>query len=342
MNVSETQKIIFSIILPIYKVEDYLPDCLSALYNQDIPECNYEIICVNDGSPDSCGRIIADFSSRHDNIIVVNQENQGVSAARNAGLQIAKGEYIWFIDPDDVIVPNCFSFLEDYVRQTPLDMILFQVYRFHRVFTDKEKQEANTHTLTSNVGWSGIFGRLIRKHIIDTNHLRFHTDLIVSEDRIFLAQLAECVKTVAQIDDVIYCYRQQPSSITHTHNEEVRLKKLRSHIIAAEIVLNIYNQQEIKKQSTAEEVMKLIWLSLADIASHNNYASMEYLRMMKEKKLFPIKRLPESQKITSLYYSRKGFVGRIVNYLTIHSHTIFGFMMLRIWYFITNIIKRKQ
>lgn len=96
-----------SIIIPIYNVENYLNRCLDSCLIQDIPSDKYEVIAVNDGSPDNCAKILADYSKIHNNLRILTQHNSGLSIARNNGLKIAKGEYVWFVDSDDWIENNC-------------------------------------------------------------------------------------------------------------------------------------------------------------------------------------------------------------------------------------------
>lgn len=100
-----------SIIIPMYNVEPYVERCLRSLENQNIPKDDYEIICINDGSPDNCINVVEKLQDEFNNIILINQENQGVSRARNNGLEIASGKYIMFIDPDDYVVNNTINLL---------------------------------------------------------------------------------------------------------------------------------------------------------------------------------------------------------------------------------------
>ena len=95
-----------SIIVPVYNVADYLPKCLDSLLVQDLSQNEYEIIVVNDGSTDNSGKIAEEYSKTYSNIILINQENQGLSGARNTGIQNAKGEYVQFVDSDDYLEPN--------------------------------------------------------------------------------------------------------------------------------------------------------------------------------------------------------------------------------------------
>lgn len=99
----QTNKLV-SIVLPVYNVEKYLPKCLDSVVSQSYK--NIEIICVNDGSPDGSEKIIADYIKKDSRIILINQKNQGLSGARNTGLEKATGEYIVFLDSDDWIDPE--------------------------------------------------------------------------------------------------------------------------------------------------------------------------------------------------------------------------------------------
>jgi glycosyltransferase involved in cell wall biosynthesis len=92
-----------SIIIPIYNVEPYIAKCLDSILSQDMEPDQYEVICINDGSPDNSKEIALLYAEKHPNIIFIDQENQGVSVARNRGLEMAKGNYVAFIDPDDMI-----------------------------------------------------------------------------------------------------------------------------------------------------------------------------------------------------------------------------------------------
>ena len=94
--------VLLSIVLPVYKVEDYIRACLESIFRQGLPDSEFEVILVNDGTPDKSIDVVSDFVDLHGNVTVINQENQGVSCARNTGLARAKGEYVYFMDPDDM------------------------------------------------------------------------------------------------------------------------------------------------------------------------------------------------------------------------------------------------
>ena len=112
-----------SIIIPVYNVEYYVSGCIESCLKQDIPHDQYEIIIVNDGSTDKSLQIINQYAEKYLNILIVSQENAGLSVARNVGLQYSSGEYVWFVDSDDKIQENCLSEILDTINDS--DMIAF-------------------------------------------------------------------------------------------------------------------------------------------------------------------------------------------------------------------------
>ena len=95
-----------SIIVPVYNVEEYVRACIESIYRQGLNEEEFEVIIVNDGTEDKSIEVIADIINQHHNISVINQENQGLSVARNTGIAAAKGEYILMPDSDDLLIEN--------------------------------------------------------------------------------------------------------------------------------------------------------------------------------------------------------------------------------------------
>jgi glycosyltransferase involved in cell wall biosynthesis len=114
-----------SIIVPLYNSEKYLPKCLDSLLRQDIPEQDYELILVDDGSPDDSRRIAEEYALRHSNIVVLTQPNKGTSGARNTGIRRAGGKYLCFVDPDDFVLEKSFSALLQRMEEENLDVLRF-------------------------------------------------------------------------------------------------------------------------------------------------------------------------------------------------------------------------
>ena len=113
-----------SIIVPVYNVEQYIKACIESLYRQGISDDDFEVIIVNDGTPDKSIEVVADIINQHSNIIVVEQENQGLSAARNTGLKKANGEYILFVDSDDLLIDSSLKLLLDISLSSKADLIV--------------------------------------------------------------------------------------------------------------------------------------------------------------------------------------------------------------------------
>lgn len=102
--------VLLSLVVPFYGVERYIRTCLDSIYCQDLPESDFEVICVNDCSPDDSESIVKEFQIQHDNLrLICHETNKKLGAARNTGLAAAKGKYVWFIDSDDFIQQNCFK-----------------------------------------------------------------------------------------------------------------------------------------------------------------------------------------------------------------------------------------
>ncbi|AKL98105.1 glycosyltransferase family 2 protein [Endomicrobium proavitum] len=115
---------LISIIVPVWNVEKYLARCLDSVFAQTFK--NFEIICVNDGSPDNSAEILEEYSKKDSRIRIINQENQGLSAARNSGMRKAKGKYIYFLDSDDFIHPQLLEITYYFITKYNADWITFR------------------------------------------------------------------------------------------------------------------------------------------------------------------------------------------------------------------------
>ena len=138
----EDTKIILSIIVPIYNVERYLNKCIESLLNQDI--CNYEIIFIDDGSPDACPQICDSYAVAYKNIRVVHRKNGGLSAARNTGVEMARSEYIMFVDSDDYLETNVLSSLIAQMERDNLDVLRYN-YQNVRIADSREPRDESVY-----------------------------------------------------------------------------------------------------------------------------------------------------------------------------------------------------
>ena len=123
-----------SVIVPVYNVDKYLEECLDSIVNQTLNDI--EIICVNDGSTDGSLKILEDYASKDDRIKIITQENGGLSVARNTGIDVAKGEYLSFVDSDDFIGLEMFDKMYDQAHSQDLDILFCKTYLYDDVTGD--------------------------------------------------------------------------------------------------------------------------------------------------------------------------------------------------------------
>ena len=116
-----------SFIIPIYNSEKFIARCVSSVIDQGLPLNDFEIIIINDGSTDDSLSVVQELQKKHAAIRIINQDNQGVAVARNVGIDAAVGEYLWFVDNDDVLIRNSARHLLAHVMQNNLDVLTFGV-----------------------------------------------------------------------------------------------------------------------------------------------------------------------------------------------------------------------
>ena len=130
-----------SVIVPIYKVEQYLTHCVNTIVNQSYS--NLEIILVDDGSPDNCGKMCDEFASQDSRIKVIHKQNGGLSDARNAGIDVATGDYITFVDSDDYVMPNMIESLMKVIVNANADIVQCNYIRSKNDFIGEPQHESS-------------------------------------------------------------------------------------------------------------------------------------------------------------------------------------------------------
>lgn len=217
---------LISIIVPTYNVEKYIRTCIESILAQTYR--NIEVIIVNDGSTDQSLAVISDLICSHHNVKVINQKNQGLSVARNTGIDVATGKYIAFVDADDKIMPGFVSSLYQIADKTGADIVRGSFRDFNGNIPKGWVPDFNVPTncgtivldqfLSSNISfvvWSSIY----RLDFINSNHIRF-TPGILLEDGDFTARAYMLAKLVATSPEPNYAYRIRPGSILTTNNAQ--------------------------------------------------------------------------------------------------------------------------
>lgn len=270
----------FSVILPIYNVEQYLERCVRSVEKQSFRD--YELILVDDGSTDISGQICDKLAERHDNIRVIHKENGGLSSARNAGIEIARGEYIWWVDSDDWISPCALSILYATAKFRQQDIIKFN----HIRVTHEEKMIASiaapgeyilrnqikeliqqAFTKTSKYilsAWSHIY----RRQFLEENQLRFVSEReIGSEDYLFNLQAILLAERVSVIEESLYYYEQRMGSLTQRYKCDLPQRYMRLY----HQIRDFYQQNGALEQCEPMINQFYVWHLIHGICIPNEY-----------------------------------------------------------------------
>ncbi|MDR0632318.1 MAG: glycosyltransferase [Holosporaceae bacterium] len=202
-----------SVIIPVYNVEKFLLRCLESVVNQTIKDI--EIICVNDGSTDSSLKILEEFAVRDHRIIVINQDNKGQGAARNCAIEIARGEYIGFVDSDDWVELNYFEQLYAATKKYDADMACCGILRRYPSSRTRKKLEIKEEKLySSTVGKYRItesprkcyvYNKIYRRSEINLHKIRF-PEGVFFEDIGFSIRALYFLKTLVTVPTTVYYY----------------------------------------------------------------------------------------------------------------------------------------
>lgn len=226
----------FSLILPVYNVERYLPKCIESCLNQDLPGTEYEIIIVIDGSPDNSLAVAQQYQQRYSCISIVEQPNGGLSAARNTGLRHATGEYVWFVDSDDYINENILNGIVTQLKCDDLDALWidwqdvndkgegikpFAPHSFSKNISVMSGTDFMANVLSNFLfAWSFIY----RRSFLLKNQLYF-TEGMFYEDSDFAFRSLPIVQRIKKYNKVCYNYLQRTNSIVH-HTDKKKLMDL--------------------------------------------------------------------------------------------------------------------
>lgn len=251
-----------SVIVPVYNVENYIRECLESLINQSLQDI--EIILIDDGSSDNSGKICDEYSEKDDRIKVIHKKNEGVSIARNTGIEIAKSKYITFVDSDDWIELDTYKILMSELEKNDTDLI---IYNYNNYIDKKEKnkdfpedcilegkeqiQTLQATILAPEIGQDTFFhtkflglgfscNKIYKKDILEKNNIYFNMNnkRAVCEDILFNYQYLETISNVKIINKNLYNYRKLNTSATQKYNDQI-------------LVINEFIYNEILKYRTS-------------------------------------------------------------------------------------------
>jgi len=303
-----------SIIVPIYGVEQYLRKCVDSLLNQNISSSEYEIILVDDGGHDKCPQICDDYAAAHENVRVVHRENGGLSAARNSGIEVARGEYVMFVDSDDYLEPNVLKELIEQIERDKLDVLRFKIqyvnpqYEVYNPYksdpykgNDYSEEPTdgvsflNSRMSTACYAWAFILRRdLIYtsnfKHQTSGNNVLF-TEGIYFEDTDWTPRMLCKAKRVASTNTIVYNYLQREGSITNAVNRSKQKKVLDDKMRLVETMQK--QSKDLNEQGKdnrwfsrmiADNVVSMIGIIARDFYAERKV----YLEQLKQYGIYPI------------------------------------------------------
>lgn len=233
-----------SVIIPVYNSELYLRDCLNSVLAQTYQDL--EIICVNDGSTDNSQDILADIVRQDSRMKVLSQENLGVSMARNAGLDVAMGDYITFVDSDDILEPDIYEVLLSLARKYYADIVHCGYKKIHLDGSTKDVcgtgkllvqdgQEASRCLLSGKHFAGGPCNKLYRSSLV--GRTRFDTTLKINEDLLFNAKLFQKAERTVFLDVSKYHYFERENSACF---RTASIRKKQDIVVAAEQILQLF------------------------------------------------------------------------------------------------------
>lgn len=240
----------FSIIVPIYRIEKYLTRCIESVLNQTCKD--FELILVDDGSPDNCPQICDAYASTNPNIKVIHKENGGLVSARQAGIKIATGEYVFNLDGDDALLPNALECAKRIILETNADIVSFSYKEYHNGKTKDminnivpvglyNKQDIEKHiypNILSNENMQHLFyfvwGRAIRRTLITPHQLSISTKISLGEDLSCMVPCYLDAQSLYMDDTPVYLYTIRDDSLSTSFNTK-QLTQL------AEVINGFYN-----------------------------------------------------------------------------------------------------
>lgn len=275
-----------TIITPVYNTAKYLSDCLDSLLDQGIPYEEYEILLLNDGSTDNSAEILDQYAAKYPNLRVIHKENSGVSATRNIALDMARGEYIWFIDSDDFIERKVLPKIYSLIQEKKPERVHTKMYHMKSDnFTQKEEDLYRAGKLVP--GKSLICSALYRRDCIEQGPTRFHPELTSNGDLVFSYELKKSIggytNEVTLEEPIVYFYRKNGGSITYRPSA----KKLHSFICLSSIMHAHAMESE---DGFAEYTMvRYIYRSFHGMFQLPRAERKQWLKLMREKQVYPIR-----------------------------------------------------
>lgn len=236
--------IILSFIIPVYNTAQFLPQCLDSLYVQDMPEEDFEVIIINDGSTDGLERICKEYKVKHPNIRYFHQANQGQGVARNKGMSVARGKYVMFVDSDDYLLKGCLGGLVNEALSYDAEILRFKMEVERKngsVVTDcfefacEDKVYTGEELLVNGINIGSVCTTLWSRDFLKTHNFKFLTG-IRHEDVAFNYSVYPYVKRGILCGKAAYFYKYNTGSTDRTQDIQKRRKLVESDLYIASML----------------------------------------------------------------------------------------------------------
>ena len=250
-----------SVIVPVYQVEQWLPACLDSLFAQSFKD--FEMILVDDGTRDGSNRIMEDYKARDSRIRILHKENGGLSSARNAGLDVAKGEYIAFLDSDDTAAPDWLEGTVKIAERDGSDMVLYNYRKVEQGTAgppflpiqdgcfDFEKMPLSQyfyHYWMPYVHGQEAWSRIYRRSLIEDNHIRFAPNReIFAEDTLFSAMAMMHARRISASGKAYIYYLQRGNSLMGQPKPQLARRLMELSVRLAEYAKETGHDEELKQ-----------------------------------------------------------------------------------------------
>ena len=288
---------LFSIIIPIYNVEQYITKCFNNIYSQGIEDNKFEIIAVNDGTPDNSMKYVEEFKKGHDNLIVIDKKNGGVSSARNIGISNAKGKYIIFLDPDDYLAEGALPMIERDIVGSNADIIVLrsiksasctEVYTWTGLFPDRYTAPG-TEIYKKGYTRGSVCGCIFNKDFINKHNIRFYEKAKNCEDTIFFFLCQMHANNVTFVNREFYMVYERENSASRNISEEKLLLMFNN----LEYIKEYASCNNVTDETQLDMLETLRYLLVSNLAyysiMHNGRASLKMLKQNNIGNYLPIK-----------------------------------------------------
>lgn len=289
-----------SIIVPVYNVEAFLRKCVDSLLAQDLPKEDYEVILVDDGSTDGSGALGDTLAAEHGNIRVIHQQNRGLSGARNAGIPVASGDYILFVDSDDYLCPNVLETLVGLMESKDLDILrfnyqnvdmdgkVFEPNKYSKPFVDYSSEVCDGETfLNERLGFACYAWQfMVKTSILQQEGNRFKEGIFF-EDVEWTPRILLQARRVASTDTVVYNYLFRTGSIARNTDHEKKRKAIRDKMTILEGFAAL--KPQVKDDRWFRGMSSQIALSILDTVGRFFYPERKaFIRDLKQRVSFPL------------------------------------------------------